>query len=46
MLSGCSQSVHARLFAGRLGALAVVLMIAGNAAPEKVRCQKEDMLVG
>ena len=34
------------MFVGRLGALTVVLMIAGDDAPETVRYPKEDILVG
>ena len=34
------------MFVGRLGALTVVLMIAGDDAPETVRYPKEDVLVG
>ena len=34
------------MFIGRLGALTVVLMIAGDDAPETVRYPKEDVLVG
>ena len=38
--------VMAAMFVGRLGALTVVLMIAGDDAPETVRYPKEDVLVG
>lgn len=34
------------MFVGRLGALTVVLMIAGDSEPETVRYPKEDVLVG
>ena len=34
------------MFVGRLGALTLVLMIAGDDAPETVRYPKEDVLVG
>ena len=38
--------VMVAMFVGRLGALTVVLMIAGDDAPETVRYPKEDVLVG
>ena len=38
--------IMAAMFVGRLGALTVVLMIAGDDAPETVRYPKEDILVG
>ena len=34
------------MFAGRLGALTMVLMMAGDEEPETVRYPKEDVLVG
>ena len=46
-LSLCGRFVvMAAMFVGRLGALTVVLMIAGDDAPETVRYPKEDILVG
>ena len=38
--------IMAAMFVGRLGALTVILMIAGDDEPETVRYPKEDMLVG
>ena len=38
--------VMAAMFAGRLGALTMVLMIAGDDEPETVRYPREDVLVG
>ena len=34
------------MFVGRLGALTIVLMIAGDDEPETIRYPKEDILVG
>ena len=38
--------VMVAMFVGRLGALTMVLMIAGDDDPETVRYPKEDVLVG